>query len=102
MQGLTHKETELTLKLNTEGMTPSQVRLIKTVHALLCNVLTTEEESEYFECSAELFQKAAEIVKHAQFAESKKDMNYGEQAVEYSLDNLSETIEGNGIQNRDN
>lgn len=102
MQHLTKKEQELVIKLNIEEMSPRQVRLVKSITALLTSVVSTDEESEYFDSSSELFKKVAELVKHSQFAETNRNINYGEQAVEYSIDNLNESIDDNKLHNIDN
>lgn len=102
MESLTKKEKELLLKMDTEGLTSTQVRLVKSIHTLLANVLTSEEEGEYFENSAELMKKAAELIKHSNFAVNHKAMSYGDQAVEFSVDNLNECMDENKIQNLDN
>ncbi len=102
MHNLTAKEKELLLKLETEGLTPTQVRLFKTIHSLLANVLTTEDESEYFESSANLLKKTAEIIKHSSFAVHHKEMAYGDQAVEFAVDSLNECLDENKVQNLDN
>lgn len=93
MQGLGQKEKELLMKLNTEGLTAAQVRILKSLHNLMANVLTSEDESEYFEASAELMKKTAELIKHSQFALHNKEMSYGDQAVEFAVDTLNETME---------
>jgi hypothetical protein len=100
MQGLSTKE--LTIKLNTEELTPTQIRLLKSVNSLLTHVLTAEDEAEYFDFSAELLRKTAELIKHAQFANQQTHMNYGEQAVEYAVDFLNENLDKNGAGNIDN
>ena len=97
----THKEKELQLKLNVEGLTPTQVRLIKSIHSLLANVVATDEESEYFEMSAELLKKTAEAIKHSNFAVEHKELNFGLQAVEYGIDSLNEAM-GNSTNILDN
>lgn len=102
MQHLTKKEHELLIKLNVEEMSPRQVRLVKNITALLTSVVSADEESEYFDSSSELFKKVAELVKHSQFAETNRNINYGEQAVEYSIDNLNEALEDNKLHNIDN
>lgn len=102
MHQLSKKEQEILIKLNVEEMSPTQVRLIKNITSLLTSVVTAEDESEYFDTSSELFKKLAELVKHSQFAESHRNMNYGDQAVEYSLNNLSDAIETKNLQNIDN
>ena len=96
-----HKEKELTMKLNVEGLTPTQIRLIKSIHSLLANVVSSEDEAEYFEMSAELMKKAAEVIKNSQFALDHKEMAYGNQAVEFAVDSLNEQME-DGLNNFDN
>jgi len=91
--------TELNLKINTEELSPKQVRLLKTLHALIANVVVAEDEEEYFEMSAQLLKKTTEFIKHSSFAESNQVMNYGQQAIEFAVDFLNETIDDNSIDN---
>ncbi len=95
-------KNELLLKLNVEEMSPTQIRLMKNITSLLTNVVSADEEAEFFDASSELFKKVAELVKHSQFAEKNRNMNYGEQAVEFSVDNLNETLENQNLHNIDN
>ena len=94
MQSLAPKKSELTITLNTEELTPEQVRLLKAMSALMTNVLAADEESEYFEASAQLMKKAADLIRKSHFARDNKEMPYGEQAVEYAVDFLNETLSG--------
>lgn len=96
------KNKDLTMKMNTEELTVTQVRLVKSIHALLANVLVADEEGEYFEASAELMKKTAELIKHANFSTDNKGIAYGDQAVEYSVDTLNEAMEENKVNNFDN
>jgi len=91
MQGL-HENKEVTIKLNTEDLSPAQVRLVKTMHALMAHLLTAEDESEYFNASSEFLRKATEVIQGAQFATQNTDMSYGQQAVEFAVDFLNETL----------
>jgi hypothetical protein len=91
MHGL-HKEKELIIKLDTTEMTPSQIRLLKSINGLLVHVLTADDEAEYFDASAELLKKAADVIRVAQFAEKNNSMGYGQQALEYAVDFLNETL----------
>ncbi|MBA2403765.1 MAG: hypothetical protein H0V66_03260 [Bdellovibrionales bacterium] len=102
MQDLRSSNKELLLKINIEELTPTQVRLLKTVTSLLTNVMASDEESEYFEMSAELMRKVAETIKHADFANQNKDMDYGNQAVEFAVDFLNESMDQNSVRNIDN
>lgn len=93
MQSLGTKEKELLLKLDTENMSATQVRLVKQIHALLAHVLASEEEGEYFEASAALLKKTSEVIKVANYSALNKHMPYGEQAVEFAVDSLNESLE---------
>lgn len=92
MQSLSQKDKELLIKLNVEELTPTQVRLIKSVNSLLAHVLTAEDEAEYFEVSAELMRKTAELIKQSHYACDHKEMSYGEQAVEFAVDFLNDNM----------
>jgi hypothetical protein len=102
MQGLNHKEKELLMKIETEGLSATQVRLVKNIHALLANVLSSDEEGEYFEASADLLQKTAELIKHANFSVENTQMSYGDQAVEFAVDSLNESLEESKLTKFDN
>lgn len=90
MQHLTSKTKEIVIKLNVEELSPAQVRLLKTITTMLTTVLTAEEESEYFDSSAELLRKTVELIKKSHFAQTNKNMDYAEQAVEFAIDFLDE------------
>ena len=102
MHHLSKSEQELLIKLNIEDMSPTQVRLLKNITSLLSTVVSADEEGEFFDTSSELFKKVAELVKHSQFPEKNRKINYGEQAVEFSIDNLNEDIDSKNLQNMDN
>jgi hypothetical protein len=102
MHNLSLKPEQIVLKVDTEGLSPVQVRLIKTIHSLMANVLATDEEDEYFQTSAALMQKTAEMIKHASFAVENGNIDYGTQAVEFAVDSLNESIDEDKIQNLDN
>ncbi len=102
MESLSQKEKELVIKLNVEELTPTQIRLIKSLNALVAHVLTADDEPEYFEVSADFLKKAAELIKHAGFANQNKNMEYGNQAVEFAVDFLNESIDQQKLHNIDN
>ncbi len=93
---------ELTIKINVDEMTPTQIRLIKTISSLMTSVLSADEEAEYFDLSSDLLRKTAELIKHSDFANMNKEMSYGEQAVEFAVDFLNESLDQNKVQNFDN
>lgn len=95
--------SELVLKVETHDLTPMQVRLLKHAHTLLVHVLAAEEETEYFEASAQLLKQAMLLVKHANFpSDAKNGIPYGDQAVEYALESLTEALGTHGLSNLDN
>lgn len=94
MHSLTPKKSELTITLNTEDLTPEQVRIMRAMSALMTNVLAADEEGEYFEASAQLMKKAADLIRKSHFAKDNKQMPYGEQAVEYAVDFLNDALNG--------
>ena len=102
MQDLRATQKELLIKFNVEELTPTQVRLLKTVTSLLTNVLASEDESEYFDMSSQLLKKVAEVIKHADFATNNSNMSYGDQAIEFAIDFLNESLDQNKIHNIDN
>lgn len=95
MQNLTSKSKELVIKLNVEELTSVQVRLLKSINALLTTVVTADDEAEYFDTSAELMRKTAELIKAADFPKNNAQMDYAEQALEFSLDFLQENLDKN-------
>jgi hypothetical protein len=101
MQSSTQKDKELVIKLNTEELNSTQIRLIKSVNALLIHVIAAEDEAEYFETSANLLKKAAELIRHSSYVHQNKDMSYGDQAVEFAVDFLNESLDQK-FQNIDN
>ncbi len=85
--------TDLVFKVDTRDMSPAQVRLLKQIQTLLIHTLTAEEESEYFEASAQLLRQTAQLIKHSHFPEvNRAAIPYAEQAVEYAMEALGETM----------
>jgi hypothetical protein len=97
-------DKKLILTLDIEELTPAQVRLIKSVHSTLAHVLTTENEGEYFEASAEIMKICASLIKQSHFANTgkKEKIAYADQALEYSMDMLNEHVTTNKSLNFNN
>lgn len=99
----TATELELVLKVDTQELGPAQIRLLKQVHTLLTQVVTAEDEAEYFETSAQLMQQMVQLIKASNFPSTQRDgIPYGEQAIEYAVDFLNEVLLSNGHVNLDN
>lgn len=93
----------LKLTVDTTDLSPAQVRVLKQLHTMMMQVLTAEDEAEYFECSAQMLKQAVQLVKHASFPTHQRDgIPYGEQAIEYAVETLNEALNNNGHINLDN
>lgn len=97
-------QQKISIEIDTTEMTASQVRMIKTLNALLSHALVTESESEYFETSSEVMRLCASIIKQANFIEDMKNMGipYAEQVLEYSMDVLHEHMANSKVISYDN
>jgi hypothetical protein len=96
---------QLLIKLDVAELSPSQIRLIKSINTLLVQVLTAPDETEYFEGSAEFLRTCAGAIKQSNFTETLKGKDgipYADQALEFSLDSISEDISGAKLVNFDN
>ncbi len=99
------KEKKINIQLDTTELTPAQVRLIKSLNSMLAHVITTEDESEFFEGSAECMRICASLIKQSYFATDLKDADnipYADQAIEYSMDVLQEHITDSKVVTYDN
>lgn len=97
------KNQPLIISMDTSELSPKQCRLIKSLNAYLANVLSTDNESEFFDGSAEVMRLCASVIKCSSFVEDKKTtIPYAEQALEYSLEILHENIESKKIVQFDN
>lgn len=102
---LSNKEKTLNFSFNTEELNPAQIRLIKNLMSHLMNTVTTDEEGEFFEGSAEIMKLCAALIQNANFSERFKKVNkipYAEQALEYSVDLLQEHMTNSKVLNYDN
>ena len=96
---------ELILKCNTAEMNPAQIRLIKSIHSMLSTVLTTENEEEYFETSKNLMMLVSNVIEKSNFATvftTGEKIPYAKQALEFSLDFVSEEIYSGNVSKHDN
>lgn len=92
------------IELNTEELTPAQVRLIRSINSLLTHVATTEDECEFFDGSAELMRALASMIQQANFNNSAQTnrINYADQAVEFSIDTVNEALKMRKVISYDN
>ncbi len=105
MPNRTPAKKQSLIELSVEGVSESQKRLIKSLHHTIVHILTTSEESEYFEGSAEVMRMVASIIKQASFNTQlgiNQNIPYAAQALEFSLDVLSDHIEQSKVITYDN
>ena len=103
--GTAKLKDQISIDIDTNGLTPAQVRLIRSINTLLLHVVKTDDESEFFDGSAEFMRMCASLIKQSYFANELKnleDISYAEQALEYSMDVLQECMEGAKIVQYDN
>ncbi|MBT3585414.1 MAG: hypothetical protein HN509_10950 [Halobacteriovoraceae bacterium] len=94
-----------TIKIDTEDMAESHIRILRTLTSILSHVVTTDDEAEFFEGSAEALRLCASLVKQAKFTKGFRGMDgvpYSKQALEYSLEVLQEQIEKASVITYDN
>ncbi len=104
MQTCKHTKNMINIEIDTNELKPQQVRLLKTINALLTHVVKTDEEPEFFEASAELMRQIASLIKQSNFVEATGEdpVEYAVQALEYSIDHLADMIHGDDVISFDN
>lgn len=101
--GPAKKENKLNLNIDIKGMDEVQIRMLKRVTSMLVHVMTTNDEGEYFEGSSELLKLVASSIKDSNFSKIVvSEIPYATQALEYSLDNLTDHIHAEKIVGWDN
>ncbi|MAE59429.1 MAG: hypothetical protein CME69_11145 [Halobacteriovorax sp.] len=98
------RRNKIYIEVDATELTDAQVRLLKSVNAMMEHVLTTDEESEFFEASAEAMRMCASLIKQAHFAHDLEidGIPYAEQALEYSMDILNEHMTNSKVVQYDN
>ncbi|MCP4914224.1 MAG: hypothetical protein GY909_14015 [Oligoflexia bacterium] len=82
------------IEIETTELSSAHVRILKTLNKMLVHVMTTDEEGEYFDGSAEAMRMCASLIKQARFIQEVEDSSipYDEQALEYSIDLLQDQM----------
>lgn len=82
--------TLATINIDITNLNPAQVRLIRSLNAMIQHVLKVEHEDEFFEGSAEILRMTASLIKQANFTQldHANDIPYAKQALEYSIETL--------------
>lgn len=93
---------KITIDIDTSELTPAQLRAIKTINMLMAHIVTTQEEAEYFDATAEVMRICASLVKQSQFCMSNTKIPYGDQALEFAIESLAELMESSSVVKYDN
>ena len=99
------KNNKMKIELETTELKAHQIRLIRSINAMLEHVCKCDDEDEYFEASAELLRMCAGLISKANFNEEIKkgaSIPYAQQALEYSIDVLQEYMVESKVVNYDN
>ena len=96
---------KLNIEIDTNGLKPAQVRLIRSLNAMLTHLLVTDEEAEFFDGSAEFMRMCAALIKQSHFTErllAEENIPYADQALEFAVDVLSEHMTLSKVVHYDN
>ena len=98
------KSKMVNIEVDANELSSAHVRTLKSINSLLNHVLTTDDESEYFDGGAEVMRMCASLIKQARFPQGLKADNvpYAEQALEYSMDLLEDYIAESRVITYDN
>jgi hypothetical protein len=98
------RKNKVLIEIDATEMTPAQVRMLKSINFMLSEIMTTDDESAYFEKSAEALRLCASMVKQAHFASDLQfdGIPYADQALEYSMDVLFEHMNNSKVVQYDN
>jgi hypothetical protein len=99
------KNKKSKINIDEAELNPAQARLIRSLNALLAHVLVTDDESVFFDGSAEVMRLCASLIQQARFADEFKgygDVPYAQQALEYSMDVLHEHMSDAKVVSYDN
>ncbi len=102
----THLEQKsIKVEFDTTELNSSQIRLIKSICSMLNHTVTTDDESEYFDGSAELMRMVASAVKQANFTtewNENQEIPYAQQALEFCVDSIADQMYSDDIIKHDN
>jgi hypothetical protein len=99
------EQKPLTINFDTTELNPQQIRLIKSICSMLGHVLTTDDECDYFDGSADLMKLVAGVIKQANFStewNKDTDIPYADQALEFCMDMVSDQLQGTTFLRHDN
>ena len=96
------KNQVISIDIDTTGMEPAQIRLLRSLNSMISFLLKADNESDYFDASAEAITLCASIIKQAHLPNENNQIEYANQALEYSIDILGDRIHNSKIIQYDN
>ncbi|MGB0452672.1 MAG: hypothetical protein ACPGJV_03085 [Bacteriovoracaceae bacterium] len=99
------KESQKMLEVSIEeyDLTPAQVRLMKSLNALMLEAMSTPDEHQFFDSCAEIMRVCAGMIKQSSFPRNQNsNIPYAKQAIEFSMDILQEHLEKKSVVRYDN
>ena len=105
MADIQFNKEKLNIEIDTKGLSPAQIRLIRSLNAMLTHLLITDEEAEFFDGSAEFMRMCAALIKQSQFTErllAEDNIPYADQALEFAVDVLNEHMTLSKVVHYDN
>ncbi len=95
----------ISVEIDTSGLCPEKVRLIKTTLSELTKTMTAQNEKHFFNHSAEFMRLCACVIQRSSFVQKQEEISsipFDEQAIEYSIDILQEHLENQKVVHYDN
>ena len=99
------EQKKINVEFDTTELNSQQIRLIKSISTMLNHILTTDDECDYFDGSAELMRMVASAVKQANFTTQWREntnIPYAEQAIEFCIDQIADQMGSTNITKYDN
>ena len=99
MLKLSKKNNQKTsFEIEHKNLAPEQLRLTKSIITELISMMETSHEDQFFYSSAELMRLIATAVEFSSFVDYQSSVSsipFSSQAIEYSIDVLTEYMESN-------
>lgn len=99
------EQKKMHIEFDTTELNSQQIRLIKSICSMLNHILTTDDECDYFDGSAELMRMVASAVKQSNFTtewNENADIPYAQQALEFCMDMISDQMHAGDVTKYDN
>tara|TARA_Y100000385_G_C12822151_1_gene520854 strand:+ start:170 stop:487 length:318 start_codon:yes stop_codon:yes gene_type:complete len=99
------EQKKLHVEFDTTELNSQQIRLIKSICTMLNHILTTDDECDYFDGSAEMMRMVASAVKQANFTAEwceNENIPYAQQALEFCIDSIADQMNEDEVTKYDN